>query len=210
MIVAVAHACTWCKSQCRLAHCQTIGGKVFFRAQKNEKQLGAKRWQFLWGSLLSPLFSLSLSLSLSLFLFLSFSFSLSITLSLSLSQPLSLSLKGHTHTETLSSQRSSLWWADFASNCIRLDGWDSWSTVTVESTHCPPEAPEASPLPENWRHASRTTINQQQLEHDDDDRMQNCTETWTARNSSDTIPDTRDVLRPLSLTRGCWRFSRLW
>ena len=40
--------------------------------------------------------------------------------------------------------------------------------------------------------------------------MQNCTETWTARKSSDTIPNTRDVVRPISLTIGCWRFSSMW
>ena len=180
-----------------------------------KKQLGAKRWQVLWGNL-SPLFSLflstpppSFSLSLSLSLS-SLSFFLSLSQSFSHVLSLSLSLKGHTQKRCRVNAHPHGWPTDFASNCIHLDGWDSWSIVPVESTHYPPEAPKASPLPESWRHASRTTINQQELEHDDDDRMQNCTETWTARNSSDMMPDTRNVLRPLSLTRGCWRFSSLW
>ena len=47
------------------------------------------------------------------------------------------------------------------------------------------------------------------IEHDDVDRMQNCTETWTARKITDTTPDTRHVQRPLSLTMNCWRSSNL-
>ena len=146
----------------------------------------------------------SLSLSLSFFLSLSVSLHLSPSLSLSVSRS-----RAHTQKHCQVNAHPYGGPTDFASNCIHLDGWDSWSIVTEESTHYPPKAPEASPLPKNWRHASRTTINQHELEHDDDDWMQNCTETWTARNSSDTIPDTRDVQRPLSLTRGCWRFSSL-
>ena len=181
-----------------------------------KKQLGAKRWQVL--GVLSPLFlflsfSLSPSLSISLSpLFLSLSLSLSLSSFLSLSQSLSLSLSRDTHTQKNCRVNAHPYGGptDFASNCIHLGGWDSWSIVTVESTHNPPEPPKASPLPENWRHASRTTINHHELEHDDDDRMQNCTETWTARKSSDTIPNTGDVLRSISLTIGCWRFSSLW
>ena len=137
---------------------------------------------------------------------------LSLFLFLSLSQSLSLSLSRDTHTQKNCRVNAHPYGGptDFASNCIHLGGWDSWSIITAESTHNPSEPPKASPLPENWRHASRTTINHSELEHDDDDRMQNCTETWTARKSSDTIPNTRDVLRPISLTIGCWRFSSLW
>ena len=218
MVVAVAHACEpgIAPVHCHTTHWRESG--LFSRA-KNEKagSLGAKRWQVLGVlSLLSSLsFSFSPSLSLPLSLSLSsLSLSLSLLFSLSLSQSLSLSLSQGTHTHT----QKNCWVnahpyggpTDFASNCIHLGGWDSWSIVTVESTHNPPEPPKASPLPENWRLASRTTINHQELEHDDDDRMQNCTETWTARKSIDTIPNTRDVLRPISLTIGCWRFSSLW
>ena len=198
---------------------RSIGGKVVcFRAQKKKmkKQLGAKRWQVLGvESSLSSLPSLSHSLLLSLSLSLSLSplsFSLSSFLSLSLSQSLSLSLSRDTHTQKNCRVSAHPYGGptDFASNCIHLGGWDSWSIVTVESTHNPPKPPKASPLPENWRHASRTTINHQELEHDDDERMQNCTETRTSRKSSDTIPNTRYVLRPISLTIGCWSLSSLW
>ena len=204
-------------SQCTVT--PHIGGKVVcFRAQKKmKKQLGAQRWQVLGVlSLLSSLsfsFSPSLSLSLSLYLSLpSLSLSLSLSSFLSLSLSVSQSLSQGTHTQKNCRVNAHPYGGptDFATNCIHLGGWDSWSIVTVESTHNPPEPPKASPLPENWRHASRTTTNHQELEHDNDDRMQNCTETWTARKSSDTIPNTRDVLRPISLTMGCWRFSSLW
>ena len=160
---------------------------------------------------LSSFLCLCLSVCLSVCLSLSLSLSLSITLclSLSLSVSLSVSLKGHTPTQKRRQVNAHPYNGptDFASNCIHLVGWDSWIIVTVESMHNPPEAPEASPLPENRRHACRTTTNQQELEHNDDHRMQNCTQTWTPRKSSDTIPDTRDVQRPLSLTIGCWPFS---
>ena len=220
MIVAVAHACEPGRApvHCHTTHWRESG--LFSRTKKKmKKQLGAKRWQVLGVlSLLSSLsfsFSPSLSLPLSLSLSpLSFSLSLSLSLrfSLSLSLSLSVSLSQGTHTQKNYRVNAHPYGGptDFASNCIHLGGWDSWSIVTVESTHNPPEPPKASPLPENWRHASRTTINHQELEHDDDDRMQNCTETWTARKSSDTIPNTRDVLRPISLMIGCWRFSSLW
>ena len=195
-----------------------IGGEsgLFSRAKKWKSSLArndGKSWESSLSSLPSLSLFLLLSLSLSLYLSLS-SLSLSLSLSsfLSLSLSLSVSLSQGTHTQKNYRVNAHPYGGptDFASNCIHLGGWDSWSIVTVESTHNPPEPPKASPLPENWRHASRTTINHQELEHDDDDRMQNCTETWTARKSSDTIPNTRDVLRPIRLTIGCWRFSGLW
>ena len=179
-----------------------LAGKwfVFARKKKNEKAA----WRETMASPLgeSSLF-FSLSFSFSFFLSLSLSRSLFLSLSLSLSQGALMQKQCRVNAYPYGGP------TDFVSNCIQLGGWDLWSIVTEESTHNPPGAPKASPMPENWRHASRTTINQQVLEHDDDDWMQNCTRTWTARKSTDTIPDTRDVLRPLSLTIDCWRSSSL-
>ena len=206
-------ACMWARPRpSALSHDPLAGRWFVFARKKMKKQLGAKRWQVLGVlSLLSPL-SFSFSPSLSPPLSLSSSLSLSLSLSSFLSLTQSLSVKGHTQKNCRVNTHPYGGPTDFASNCIHLGGWDSWSIVTVESTHNPPEPPKASPLPENWRHASRTMINHQELEHDDDDRTHNCTgtETWTARKSSDTIPNTRDVLRPISRTVGCWRFSSLW
>ena len=69
MIVAVAHACEpgLAPEHCHTTHWRESG--LFSRAKKNEKQLGAKRWQVLGvESALSSLPSLSLLLSLSLYL----------------------------------------------------------------------------------------------------------------------------------------------
>ena len=181
MIVAVAHAC---KPQCRLAHCHLVirlAGKWFVFGRKNEKPAGAKRWIVLFGSLISSLlFSFSLSLFLPpppLSISLSSFLSLSPSPSLFLSHTVSLSRGTHTQKHGRVNAHSNDGPTDVASNCIHLVGRDSWSIVTVESTHNPPAAPKASPLPENRRHASRTVINQHELEHDDDHRMQNCTQT---------------------------------
>ena len=159
-------ACMWARPRPWQGpvHCHTTHWResVLFSRVKKWKSSLARNDGKSWESSLSSLsFSLLLSLPLSLSLSpLSFSLSLSLSLRFSLSLSLSLSLSQGTHTQKNCRVNAHPYGGptDFASNCIHLGGWDSWSIVTVESTHNPPEPPKASPLPiDDMRVGQRST-----------------------------------------------------